>query len=273
MPARTRPSFRNPPVGEVVCGIQFRPLTQFQAPHYGIFWEQIRKEFPRCRTVAPLATGQPIDMQPNEPTEITVQFVANAPDMPRVWFISKDDTCLVQLQPDRLLFNWREGPSRAPYPRFKTIIKKFRDIFGKFDKFVNTNGLGELSLLQTEVTYINHIKFAPGFESFADIGEVFPDFSWRRGDRTVSAPDNFQFRSTHPLLNDGKLQVSIGSARSRTDKSPLIRFDLTARGSATLLKNVNEIWNWYDLANETIVDAFIDLTSKAMQRDSWKRIK
>jgi uncharacterized protein (TIGR04255 family) len=273
MPARIRPSFKNPPIGEVVCGIQFRPLTQFQAPHYGIFWESIRKDFPKCRTVPALVTGGRIEVLPNEPTEITAQVLVNAPDMPRVWFISDDDTCLVQLQPDRLLFNWREGPSRAPYPRFKTIMGKFRPIFTKFKKFISDNKLGELSLVQTDVAYINHIKFGHGFESFADIGEVFPDFSWRRGDRFVSPIENFQFRSNHHLPDDGILQISILSARSTADKMPIIRFDLMARGSAASLKNQDDIWNWYNLANTWIVDSFIDMTSKAMQRDVWKRVK
>jgi uncharacterized protein (TIGR04255 family) len=273
MPARIRPSFKIPPIVEVVCGIQFRPLTKFQAPHYGIFWETIKKDFPRCRTVPALTSGPTIELQPNEPTEFTAQVQVNVPDMPRVWFISNDETCLIQLQPDRLLFNWREGPSQKAYPRFKNIVAQFRPIFAKFKKFVSSNKLGQLSLIQTEVTYINHIKFSGGFDTFAAIGELFPDLSWRRGERFVAPPDNFQFRSTHPLPNDNKLFTSIASAKSRADQVPLIRFDLSARGSALDLKKSDEIWRWYDQANTWIVDSFLDLTSKAMQRDVWKRTR
>jgi uncharacterized protein (TIGR04255 family) len=271
MAERIRPSFKDPPLAEVVCGIQFRPLTEFQAPHYGIFWEQIRKDFPRCRTVTPLAAGQDLQLQANEPTEITLQVLANAPDMPRVWFISNDDTYLVQLQPDRLLLNWREGPARAPYPRFETIIGRFQKIYETFNEFLALNSLGDLALLNLELTYINHIRFGAGFESFSDIGEVFPDYSWRRDKRYVSAPEAFQFRSNHSIPNGGKLSVSIGAARDRKDKSPLVRFDLTARGSAIASDGTGDIWKWYRSANEWIVDSFVDLTSEKMQHEIWKR--
>jgi uncharacterized protein (TIGR04255 family) len=191
--------------------------------------------------------------------------------MPRVWFISKDDTCLVQLQPDRLLFNWREGMSKKAYPRFKKIAAKFRPIFDKYKKFVRANKLGELQVVQTELTYINHIRFGGGFDSFAALGELFPDFSWRRGGRTLEAPDNFQFRSTHPLPDENKLFLLITSAKVRADQTPMIRFDLTARGRG--IKAVDDVWNWYGRANVWIVDSFVDMTSKAMQRDIWKRTK
>jgi uncharacterized protein (TIGR04255 family) len=273
MPARIRPAFENPPIGEVVCGIRFRSLTQFQAPHYGIFWDEIKKDFPRCRTVPAITGGRPpIELLANEPTEFTAQIQVNVPDMPRVWFISRDDTCLVQMQPDRLLFNWREGPSHKPYPRFKNIIAQFRPIFRKFKRFLHNNQLGELSLLQGEVTYINHIKISGGFDSFAAIGEVFPDFSWRRGDRFLTPPDFFQFRTTHQLPNDNRLFLSIVSAKTKSDQTPVLRFDLTARSSDLNLKG-DEIWDWYKQANIWIVDSFLDLTSNAMQREVWKRIK
>jgi uncharacterized protein (TIGR04255 family) len=123
-----------------------------------------------------------------------VQMNMNAPDMPRVWFVSADDTCLIQLQPDRFLFNWREGPNRTPYPRYKTVIKKFRTLYNAFEKFVSQHKLGSIVPQQCELSYVNYIRQGQGWSTFADIGEIFPDLSWRKGDRFIPDPVNFNFQ-------------------------------------------------------------------------------
>ena len=264
-----RPSFEKPPVAEVVCGLQFRPLAQFEAPHYGLFWETIRKNYPRSRTIAPIANQQIVEVAPHEP--ITLQMVANAPELPRVWFISKDDTCLVQLQPDRFLFNWREGDNQAEYPRYDNVIKKFRALYQSFEKFVSQNKIGNVSLMQCELTYINHIKPGDGWQELADMGEVFPDLSWRRGKRYLPPPSSFVFRTNH-VMSNGNLQLVALNAKARTDKSLLIRLDIGARATIEQMGDIDQ-WKWFDLANSWIVNAFIDFTSQKMQRDIWKRTK
>jgi uncharacterized protein (TIGR04255 family) len=198
-------------------------------------------------------------------------MTANVPDMPRVWFISSDDNYLIQLQPDRFLLNWREGAKRSPYPRYKTISRRFKALFGKFEKFLKENELGTLALVQAELSYINHLRPDKGWSTFADIGEVFPDLAWRRGGRYLPAPTGISFRSNHKM-DGGALQVAIQSARIAGEGTPLIRFDITARGAATEFESAG-VWAWYDQANVWIVDAFVDMTSKRMQQDLWRRVK
>ncbi len=235
-----------------------------QAPHYGLFWEIIRKQFPRTRTLAALNSS--IEVPPNREVSLTVE---EAP-LPRVWFISKDDSSLVQLQPDRLLFNWRAGENRLKYPRFKAVIRDFESILGKLRHFVADNELGELSLVQSELSYVNHIRRGMGWSSLGDIGEIFPDFSWRRGSRIVSEPESFNFRSNHNYPG-GMLHVAVLTARHNTDKADqIIRFDLNVRGNATSFDEA-ALWDWFTDANSYIVEAFVDLTSKNAQREIWKR--
>lgn len=205
----------------------------------------------------------------NEPAEIT--FTTNIPDMPRVWFISQDDTCLVQLQPDRFLFNWREGPQAAAYPRYPVVIKKFRTLFSSFEKFLAKNKIGSASPQHLELSYINHVKQSAHWSALADIGEVFPDLSWRRKKRFLSTPEGIGFRSNHSM-DAGKLSINIVSAQMKTDRSPMFRFDLHARGNVSEIGDTN-VWAWFDKANTWIVDAFIDMTSDPMQHDVWKRLK
>jgi hypothetical protein len=126
-------------------------------------------------------------------------------------------------------------------------------------------------LVQSELSYINHIRPGQTWKSYEDIGEIFPDFSWRRGDRFLPPPERIHFRSNH-MMSKGRLNVAIMSAKSTIDGSDLIRFDLTARSALTEL-GADNCWQWYNDANTWIVDAFIDLTSKHMQRDVWKRVR
>jgi hypothetical protein len=51
---------------------------------------------------------------------------------------------------------------------------------------------------------------------------------------------------------------------------PVIRFDIATRVNTAELDSLTA-WKWFDLANTWIVDAFVDVTSKNMQRDFWKR--
>lgn len=266
MPQRTKPTFEMPPLVEVVCGVHFRTLAAFQAPHYGLFWSKIRKDFPRSRTVVPI--GPQLQLPANEPTELTLQV--NAPDMPRVWFISEDDTRLVQLQPDRFHLNWREGPKRATYPRYKSVFREFKSLYKKFENFLDDNSIGKPHLLGTSLAYINHIKFGESLRSYGDIGEVFPDLAWRRGSRFLSQPGTLMFKTSHEF-NGGDLTVTIRSGKSALEDAPIIRFDIAANGSTAELSDPSDVWDWYDHANASIVDAFIDMTSKNFQRNVWGR--
>jgi len=36
------PSYENPPVIEVVCGVQFKPIKNFLSVHFGAYWETIK---------------------------------------------------------------------------------------------------------------------------------------------------------------------------------------------------------------------------------------
>jgi uncharacterized protein (TIGR04255 family) len=238
-----------------------------------LFWQRVRKKFPRSRTLASLASGPPIQITPNEPSEIMVQAFVNVPDMPRVWFVSADDTTLIQLQPDRFLFNWREGRAKAKYPRFNWILARFRRHFAEFQRFATDHDLGDLSVTQAELTYINHIHQDDGWSTLADIGNVFPDLSWRSGGtRSMPAPQNLHFRSTHELP-DGTLIATIQSARSRPADLPLVRLDLRVQSSAVSRLEGDGFWNWFQIANSLIDSAFIDLTSDRIQAESWKRVK
>ena len=48
------PDFNDPPVAEVVLGLQFNPLTKFRSVHIGALWEHFRDNFPKVSEHPPL---------------------------------------------------------------------------------------------------------------------------------------------------------------------------------------------------------------------------
>jgi uncharacterized protein (TIGR04255 family) len=45
-PAGVLPSYDNPPVNEVVCGMRFYTPDKLRIPHIGLLWDKFRNEYP-----------------------------------------------------------------------------------------------------------------------------------------------------------------------------------------------------------------------------------
>lgn len=268
MPAgELMPTFQHPPITEVVCGLTFKPLKALLAPHVGLFWASLRSDFPTCREVEPLV---PVieSFEPAATADPQQDFPF--PLMPRIWFISKDNNGIIQVQRDRLMQNWRKVRATDEYPRYTKVKADFQSHIRDFSTFLAQNQLGSIDLEQLEITYINHIPQGEGWASMSEIAKVFPDFSWRTERSFLPLPEGAHSRTTFLLPNCvGRLHVAIQTATRRTDGLPVFVMELTVRG---LPKNkaLDEIWPWFDLAREWIVRGFTDLTGNAMH-DYWKR--
>lgn len=154
------PDFDRPPLVEVAIGLQFEAVPQMRQGHVGLFWAQIRDEYPNTRDLPPLPSGRE-DLEGDGPV-FTFQ-VSDVPDLHRAWFLSEDETTLVQVQSDRLVHNWREVRGE-PYPRFETIYATFAERLRQFESVLRDSHVPALTAQQVEVTYINWI----GADSLAD---------------------------------------------------------------------------------------------------------
>lgn len=96
---------RHPPIVEVACGFEFEPLPWLDALMLGRIWAEVFSGFPVRMAQPPIAE------------EGTIRLLT-MPEM-RAWYMSEDETRLVQLQRDRLVFNWRLMSS-VDYPRFRS---------------------------------------------------------------------------------------------------------------------------------------------------------
>jgi uncharacterized protein (TIGR04255 family) len=270
---RNLPEFEQPPVIEVVCGVLFRNLDALLAPHLGLLWDKYRSEYPSSEERNPLWPVVEPSGDELSPS-VAVEGPINIPSLPRVWFVSEDDTSIIQVQRDRFLCNWREGESKQKYPRFQTVFSTFRKRLDVFVKFLSDESIGSLEPLQYELTYVNHIPKGEGWTSLADIGNVVPDFAWRaKESRFLDEPEIVNWQSRF-LLPDGlgRLHVTLRLVLRASDRLPMLRFDLTARGIQKV-QSEDSMHDWFEVGHEWIVRGFTDLTAAKAHNELWRRKK
>jgi uncharacterized protein (TIGR04255 family) len=263
------PEYENPPVGEVVCGVQFKTLEKLRIPHFGLFWEGCKAEYPRCQEVAPLI---PLVERFGADEGEAVQLPGEVP-LPRVWFLNSEETGIIQVQRDRFLHNWKKVKSTDKYPRYHTVIELFKRQLGLFEQFLAQYDLGEILPVQYEMTYVNHIRQGDGWENLSELSRVFRDYSWRNDERFLPGIEHINLRKSFELPERmARLYVSIRDGKLIEGQTPVILFELTVRGIPGEHSR-EAMWKWFDVAREWIVRGFTDLTSDAIQKNVWRRTR
>jgi uncharacterized protein (TIGR04255 family) len=266
-PSSPLPDYDNPPVTEVVFGIQFNKLDAIKAPDTGILWEKLdRKAYPECKEMLPLPPVIERFDVPSQPQRPIFEELTHPP-LPRLLFINAIKNHLVQVQQDRFHQNWRRLKSDDEYPRYAKLYPQFVKSWKLFTSFINESNLGTLEPNQYELTYVNHIPRGEGWVNLADIENVFPEFLCKVGERFLPEPENIAWRKIYRLPKDsGRLHVSLRLAVSRELSNRIMILDLTARGFTP-----NKMDTWFDMAHEWIVKGFADLTSQSIQDSVWKK--
>lgn len=268
------PSYKNPPVIEVVCGIQFKPLEKLLVPHYGELWEKFKPDYEQCQENAPIVPAiERFDKLPATDIQIPSE-----PFLPRVWFVHKDGSGVIQVQRDRFLHNWRK--TEADYPRYGRVINLFQAHYATFVAFLDDRELGTVEPLQCEMTYINHMPQSEGWEIMEDFSKVFPDFPWHSNDpwkpdkkRFLPTPEGRNLRLNFALPDKtGRLHVTIRNGVRLEDERAILLMELTVRGIGAD-KSAEAMKAWFDKARLWIVRGFADLTGKDMQDNIWRRAK
>ncbi|MEW6185276.1 MAG: TIGR04255 family protein [Thermodesulfobacteriota bacterium] len=263
------PSYENPPVIEVVCGVLFKSIESLLAPHLGVIWEKYKSEYPNCQEVPPLT---PVIERFEGPVEAQFAF-SDKPPLPRIWFIHSDGRGIIQIQRDRFLHNWKKVRPDDAYPRYHEVIAIFKDRLEHFQSFLKENDLGPIEPLQYEMTYVNHISQNELWTTLKEIGKVFPDHIIGKGNsRFLPEPEGINWNTTFVLPNQsGRLHIKIRNGVSRDVNVPIIMMESTVRGIGKD-KSIERMWSWFDLAREWIVRGFADLTSEEIQKKIWRKL-
>ena len=253
------PSYKNPPINEVVCGMRFHTPAELRIPHIGILWNKFREDYPNIQHAQPISSTK---------GELLFDIATGIP-LPRVWFINKSDDQLIQFQFDRFYFNWRRRQN--DYPRYSEVIKNFKVIMHTIQAMFKQLNLGELKPVELELSYINHIPQGQGWETIDDLLMIFNDFKWKKSSkRLLSSPKKVSWDLEFDLPEqNGRMNVSLKQAVRLDDKTPLLVLELKTKGIIDT-KDENVVFAWYDLAHSWIVQGFTDLTTKKIQK-LWER--
>ena len=255
-------TFAKPPINEVVIGQRFSQRPDFLVPHFGQFWMQLIDDYPAVSHMPPLVEAE------REP----VVDLSSGSVLPRIWFSSSDETRLVQIQQDRLYFNWRQTEAVKPaYPRFPAIRAEFDRVFGIFSTYVERELGTPLSLGLLDMSYINVINYEDvDVESPKDFGRVLRDFAWRDEQRALPPPRSVGQRHEYDIDEATRLIITSGSASRVSDGSKVLRIELTAREMQLGLKPRDQ---WIADAHEAIVSGFKDVTTAEMHDECWQLIR
>ncbi len=257
------PDYRSPPINEVVIGGQYvgLPIT---GAHVGRFWERVLDQYPRVEEQPSLE--QPIETLAPRRSGAQLQF-SMEPHQSRHWLISANDAELLQIQPDRFLFNWRARPDAGEYPHFEIIHEKFRQGFEAWRKFI---GL-ELRLTQWEVTYVNRIGAG---DQPPDLGGILSFIGPQLQEAIGGPPEAARFDAQLLLRSSDGDNWARGYVSAKNGfgprREPLVLLELTVRGPQPSSGGAQAMYDRQFQAREWIVRAFDKLTTDE-QHKIWGR--
>jgi len=272
--SQTRPrkvDFDDPPVVETVLGVRFAPLPGWDIPHFGLFWNGIRNDYPRFEVHPPIGTGAEIELrlspQQREGQRAVIEFGSGLPI--RCWFYDSSETTLIQVQNDCFIHNWRKVSGIETYAHYDGIRPLFEAAWARFREFVTAERIASPNIWQCEVTYVNHLDRGIGWDGFADLPQVIPSWVGRGSGGFLPAPEAVHISALYPLPEKaGSLQIVLQPAVRQKDGKEIIQLTLSARGKPPSSHD-DDIMKWLDTGHDWVVQGFKDFTSRKMH-DIWR---
>ena len=262
------PDFRNPPLNEVVIGVQFQPPRGYSQILAGQVWELFRSEFPHVEEQPPLPpTFETFGRQ--QPLQFGVGISIGGTSHDRFWFLSRGKEELIQFQQDRLLHNWRKVGDETQYPRFERMISKFENELGGLEDYFATLSPQPQPLVinQCEISYINHIPLDQEGPRAAGRWLRVLNFDG------VDLEDfNAVFRRA---IRDGQGKpcgrLTCEAVSAFAAGKLVIRLSLTARG-APARTDIPAALEFLQRGREMVVRAFTDITTE-LAHQAWDRLQ
>jgi uncharacterized protein (TIGR04255 family) len=258
--------FDEPPVAEVALSVQTTPTPGLQTAHMGAFWDAaLRSDYPlsQDQPAAPPSV-ETFDANAWAPTVI---FGVGMP-VGRHWYLTADQTRLVQIQNDRLVLNWRRLQSQE-YPHYDQLRKEFERVAELWTEFLDARGLPRQPVVQAEVTYINQVPIEDPLTGLGDLGSLLrvlrPDWPPDIGTAETAQLDQ-RFRLKGPGGRPARLYLTVAPGLLPGDAN-YISLNLMIRG-VPLGPTWPEALDWMDFGHNHIVNTFADVTTDAM-RQKW----
>ena len=251
------PEFDNPPVLEVVSGVQFDVLPGLQTRHFGQFWNLLKEQFPNTQDAPPLP----------EVAETVQVSIMTMPPLRRMILVSTDNRFVIQLQDSRFHVNWRKTSEADKYPRFKEIYPRFEKLWDQFATFIAQTMVGSLKPNRFELTYVNHIEAANPTDIVSSIEASVRMYSWTTMKPEFLPRPNSVSAAWQFPLPDGKGILTANLSHPERNRRQIVVLNMFAAGPASPTYTLDD---WFQTAHEWIVRGFTDLTTKTAH-EKWGR--
>ena len=239
-------------------------------PHFGLFWQRIRKEFGKFQIHPPLGTVTEEFPTAGKKAGTTLGIELIDEPVVRCWFLDDKGNHIVQIQRDRFAYNWRKVTGEEPYPRYEHVRAVFEREWRRFCVFLTDEGMGSPEVNQCEVTYVNHIAYEKGWKSFGELNKVLASWSGARSGRFLPEPEKVSVAVKYVIPeNQGRLHFTVQPVVRHRDAAELLQLNIVARG-APASSQIEDILQWMDLGRKWIVEGFTDFTTDSMHR-LWGR--
>lgn len=260
--------FQRPPINEMALGMQFASSLPFRTFDYADAWAKFgRDRYPNYMEVQPL---DPIAL-PNATSQIIFQIPLGGPQPQRYWFLSEKQERLIQLQSNRLLYNWRllEGDASGDYPSYHTLIDTYFGIYETFKQFAADRNF-DVQPQVADLTYINIIPLQNGFDSLGDVLRGSFNLDENAGlPPSLGAVHLWQY-----VLDDINAMMTINANPLVTATGPALRLELYISGIFGDLRSnaaIDELRKRYDIFHKRINELFVAITTDEIQNE-WGRI-
>lgn len=273
------PKFRRPPVTEVAVGVQFA-APGFLPTHYGALHERLKHDFPNVEVLPPIPPvfevlpASPPQNHPgaHPPIAMGVPGMSIGPPWPRVLLISADDCSLIQVQSDRLYFNWRQRPQQE-YLHYRHVRDGFSRAYSTFEALAADQGFSPIVPTQCEVLYVNPLPVSVTGADPSSPEKVFRVWNPGMGKEWGEPLDDLSFNARYPLRDAagerfGRLTASM-STLPGAENAPLMRLELVARGLPRG-PGRDGILAFHDSGHEAIIRCFAAITTQDMH-NRWGR--
>lgn len=256
--------FSEPPLNEVVIGVQFDPIEGFCAVNLGEVYELYSGEYPKVEEHPPLEPRIETFGGLRSSPQVTFD-IGPPPIRPRLWFKSDDDDHLLQIQEDRFFLNWRRRSNGGSYPHFEGVLEKFDASLSKLAAHF-LESAGPLKINQAEVTYVNIIPV----HDFDEIGDwicMVNSMSLGISSATISVEDVIHDDDNNPIA---RFFVDLNSVFTSDRKEKAYRLNLTVRGRPAL-ESKDSISVFLLMCRRKIVETF-ELLATENAKKKWGKI-
>lgn len=264
------PSYRDPPVVETALSVQFKPVKGLRNAHLGLFWQQVRDDFPTVNDAEPIESQE--ETFGGHRQRLPSFRFATGHQGARLQMEARDGHMMIQLQNGRLVYNWRRLDD-GRYPRWDQVHPGFQNALTRFGSFLEAESLPRVEPTQWEVTYVNKFIRGREWQISAEWMDVIPGLIGTATHLRTASLETVR-TSWHFVLPEraGRLHVDLthGFAGPEEDAEEFLILQLTTRGGIDEEKGHGLNWG-LNTGRKAIVRAFSEITGKAVQATTWGR--